>query len=277
MKERRRGVIVNVGSAISLVAPSGPLLSAYTASKVRPAFGEGGCRHSRRWTGAGGADCCRAKMLATSTHAPGSVWVGSAGHIAFAAIYPAIYPACPATFFPAGLPSSASTSSSRHKAGLAGLAGLPHRHRRAHASCRPDATRRALHCVQAYIDSFSRSLDAEAREFGVRVQNQAPMFVATKMSKIRRARLDAPTPDAWAAAAVAQIGQETSSSPYWFHGLQVGGLIGVWAWCCGLLGGLGGAVGCWAGRTRGRGAEGSWAGVTRWRWCLRGRGKRGVQ
>ncbi len=56
----------------------------------------------------------------------------------------------------------------------------------------------------------------------MRVQNQAPLFVATKMSKIRRARLDAPSPATWAAAAVAQIGQETSASPYWFHALQVG-------------------------------------------------------
>ncbi len=31
--------------------------------------------------------------------------------------------------------------------------------------------------VQAYIEAFSQSLDAEVREFGVRVQNQAPMYV----------------------------------------------------------------------------------------------------
>ncbi len=37
----------------------------------------------------------------------------------------------------------------------------------------------------------------------------------------RRARLDAPTPAAWAAAALKQIGRETSFTPYWFHGLQV--------------------------------------------------------
>lgn len=76
---------------------------------------------------------------------------------------------------------------------------------------------------QAYIEAFSQSLDAEVREYGVRVQNQAPLFVATKMSKIRRARLDAPPPAAWAAAAVRQIGREVSVSPYWFHALQVGG------------------------------------------------------
>lgn len=36
----------------------------------------------------------------------------------------------------------------------------------------------------------------------------------------RRARLDAPTPAAWAAAAVRQIGREATFTPYWFHGLQ---------------------------------------------------------
>lgn len=74
--------------------------------------------------------------------------------------------------------------------------------------------------TKAFVDCFSRSLDAEYAPLGVRVQNQAPLFVATKMSKIRRARLDAPTPDAWAAAAVRQIGREGSFTPYWFHGLQ---------------------------------------------------------
>lgn len=74
--------------------------------------------------------------------------------------------------------------------------------------------------AQAYVDSFSRSLDDEYREFGVRVQDQAPLFVATKMSKIRRARIDAPAPATWAAAAVRAMGRETVSIPYWFHALQ---------------------------------------------------------
>jgi 17beta-estradiol 17-dehydrogenase / very-long-chain 3-oxoacyl-CoA reductase len=39
--------------------------------------------------------------------------------------------------------------------------------------------------TKAYVDCFSRSLDGEYAPLGVRVQNQAPMFVATKMSKIR--------------------------------------------------------------------------------------------
>lgn len=74
--------------------------------------------------------------------------------------------------------------------------------------------------TKAYIDTFSRSLAAEYAPFGISVQNQAPNFVATKMSKIRRARLDAPTPAAWARASVRQIGREAVIAPYWFHGLQ---------------------------------------------------------
>lgn len=36
----------------------------------------------------------------------------------------------------------------------------------------------------------------------------------------RRARLDAPSPEAWAVAAARQVGREASFTPYWFHGLQ---------------------------------------------------------
>eukprot|EP00887_Chlorella_sp_A99_P005417 scaffold1.g5417.t1 len=84
--------------------------------------------------------------------------------------------------------------------------------------------------TKAYIEALSKSLAQEYRSFGITVQNQAPMFVATKLSKIRRAglstlvmgraRLDAPFPDAWVRAALRQIGYETSATPFWFHGLQ---------------------------------------------------------
>ena len=39
--------------------------------------------------------------------------------------------------------------------------------------------------TKAYVDFFSQSLAEEYRRYGIVVQNQAPMFVATKMSKIR--------------------------------------------------------------------------------------------
>ena len=76
--------------------------------------------------------------------------------------------------------------------------------------------------TKAFVNQLTRSLDAECAKFGVRVQDQMPMFVATKMSKIRRARLDAPTPAKWAKAAVRQVGYETSRTPYWYHALMVG-------------------------------------------------------
>ena len=72
-----------------------------------------------------------------------------------------------------------------------------------------------LPCAQMYVDMFSRSLDLEFRSAGISVQNQAPGFVATKLSKIRKATLEAPSPDTWAKAAVRHIGYESTSSPYW--------------------------------------------------------------
>ena len=71
-------------------------------------------------------------------------------------------------------------------------------------------------CCQAYVDMFSKSLNLEYAKFGISVQNQAPAFVATKMSKIRKARLDAPTPAKWVESAIKHIGYEATSCPYWY-------------------------------------------------------------
>lgn len=74
---------------------------------------------------------------------------------------------------------------------------------------------------KAYINQFSRSMDEELKSFNIRVHDQCPFFVTTKISKIRKPRLDAPTPKAWAKAAVKQIGYETDRTPYWSHGLML--------------------------------------------------------
>lgn len=71
--------------------------------------------------------------------------------------------------------------------------------------------------TKAYVDELSRDLAAELAAFGVTVENQAPFFVATKMSKIRKPRLDAPSPKTWVAAGLKQIGYQSTSSPYWVH------------------------------------------------------------
>eukprot|EP00889_Picochlorum_renovo_P007779 jgi/Picre1/34809/NNA_002275.t1 len=85
---------------------------------------------------------------------------------------------------------------------------------------------------KAYINQFSRSMDEELKPFNVRVQDQCPFFVTTKISKIRKPRIDAPTPKAWAKSAVKQIGYETDRTPYWSHGLMllaIQSLCPVWA------------------------------------------------
>lgn len=85
---------------------------------------------------------------------------------------------------------------------------------------------------KAYINQFTRSMDEELKPFNVRVQDQCPFFVTTKISKIRKPRIDAPTPKAWAKSAVKQIGYETDKTPYWSHGLMllaIQSLCPVWA------------------------------------------------
>jgi 17beta-estradiol 17-dehydrogenase / very-long-chain 3-oxoacyl-CoA reductase len=68
---------------------------------------------------------------------------------------------------------------------------------------------------------FSRALNYEYRPSGIHVQCQVPMFVATKLAKIRKSSLFVPLPDAYARAAVSAIGYETVVSPYWSHAIQI--------------------------------------------------------
>lgn len=72
--------------------------------------------------------------------------------------------------------------------------------------------------TKAYVDMFSKSLDLECKADNISVQNQAPAYVATKMSKIKKPTLDAPSPAVWVASAVKHIGYEPTSCPYWYHG-----------------------------------------------------------
>lgn len=121
MRQRRRGVVVNLGSGVSTMLPSAPLLSGGndTAGPGR-----------RRWR----------RCLAGTLEPP-----------------------------PRNLPLHAALT------------------RRCRSESDPLASRLlAVYAgTKAYVDTFSRSLDAEYAAFGVRVQNQSPLFVATKMSKIR--------------------------------------------------------------------------------------------
>ncbi|KAK9823306.1 hypothetical protein WJX72_001797 [[Myrmecia] bisecta] len=74
--------------------------------------------------------------------------------------------------------------------------------------------------TKAYIDQLSRSLSVEYASSNITIQNQAPLFVATKMSKIRRPTLQAPSPATWVRSAMCHIGYEAVSCPYWVHAVM---------------------------------------------------------
>merc|ERR1719277_447218 len=75
--------------------------------------------------------------------------------------------------------------------------------------------------AKGFIENFSKSLKAELAPFKIHVQVQAPLFVATKMAKIRKTSLAVPSPASYARSAVAHIGYEDTVSPYWSHALQL--------------------------------------------------------
>jgi 17beta-estradiol 17-dehydrogenase / very-long-chain 3-oxoacyl-CoA reductase len=75
--------------------------------------------------------------------------------------------------------------------------------------------------AKSYVAMFSRALNYELREKGVHVQCQVPMFVATKLAKLKKTSTFVASPEAYAKAAVASIGYEVLVSPYWSHALQI--------------------------------------------------------
>jgi 17beta-estradiol 17-dehydrogenase / very-long-chain 3-oxoacyl-CoA reductase len=75
--------------------------------------------------------------------------------------------------------------------------------------------------AKSFIEMFSRGLKAELASYNIHVQAQAPLFVATKLAKIRKTSLSVPSPAAYARVAAARIGFEDSVSPWWSHALQL--------------------------------------------------------
>jgi len=75
--------------------------------------------------------------------------------------------------------------------------------------------------TKAFIDRFSVSLYYEYAAKGVHIQLQNPLFVTSKLSKIRNPSLTVPSPNTYARAAVKCIGYDSQISPYWAHALQL--------------------------------------------------------
>ncbi|XP_027368875.1 very-long-chain 3-oxoacyl-CoA reductase-like protein At1g24470 [Abrus precatorius] len=78
--------------------------------------------------------------------------------------------------------------------------------------------------TKAYVDQLSRSLYVEYRQYGIHVQCQIPLYVATNMvSRVASIETDSlfiPTPEAYARAAIRKIGYEPKCTPYWAHSVQ---------------------------------------------------------
>ena len=74
--------------------------------------------------------------------------------------------------------------------------------------------------AKSYVAMFSRALHYELKGKGIHVQCQVPLFVATKLAKLR-ASLFTPSPSGYARAAVPTIGYDILVSPFWLHALQM--------------------------------------------------------
>ncbi|XP_061365783.1 very-long-chain 3-oxoacyl-CoA reductase-like protein At1g24470 [Gastrolobium bilobum] len=80
--------------------------------------------------------------------------------------------------------------------------------------------------TKAYVDQLSSSLYVEYKQYGIHVQCQVPLYVATnmvsKVAAIKRDSLFVPTAEGYARAAIRVIGYEPKCTPYWAHSIQWG-------------------------------------------------------
>ncbi|KAJ0038864.1 hypothetical protein Pint_23616 [Pistacia integerrima] len=78
--------------------------------------------------------------------------------------------------------------------------------------------------TKAYVDQLSRSMHVEYKKFGIDVQCQVPLYVATKMvskvASIEKRSMFISSPEDYAEASIGWIGYEARCTPYWPHSLQ---------------------------------------------------------
>uniref|UniRef100_A0A667Z8T8 Hydroxysteroid (17-beta) dehydrogenase 12b n=1 Tax=Myripristis murdjan TaxID=586833 RepID=A0A667Z8T8_9TELE len=73
---------------------------------------------------------------------------------------------------------------------------------------------------KAFVDFFSRGLQAEYKSKGIIIQSVLPFFVATKLSKIKRATLDKPSPERYVAAELNTVGLQSQTNGYLPHAIM---------------------------------------------------------
>ncbi|KOB60092.1 hypothetical protein PFHG_01855 [Plasmodium falciparum HB3] len=81
--------------------------------------------------------------------------------------------------------------------------------------------------VKDAICSFANSLSVELKEYNIQVQCHVPLFIVTKLSKIKNPGIFVPTSDIYAKCAIQKMREgnvfsyNVISSPYLFHKLQI--------------------------------------------------------
>jgi 17beta-estradiol 17-dehydrogenase / very-long-chain 3-oxoacyl-CoA reductase len=74
---------------------------------------------------------------------------------------------------------------------------------------------------QSFVDFFSRGLQQEYAAKGITIQVVHPYFVATKLSKIRKANLFVPSPTSFVHSALNTVGLQATTFGCWTHAVQV--------------------------------------------------------
>uniref|UniRef100_A0A672TKT7 3-ketoacyl-CoA reductase n=2 Tax=Strigops habroptila TaxID=2489341 RepID=A0A672TKT7_STRHB len=74
--------------------------------------------------------------------------------------------------------------------------------------------------TKAFVDFFSRGLQAEYKSKGIIVQSVLPYYVATKMSKIRKPTFDKPSPETYVRAALGTVGLQSQTNGCIPHALM---------------------------------------------------------
>ncbi|KAL6193210.1 hypothetical protein ACLB2K_034294 [Fragaria x ananassa] len=73
---------------------------------------------------------------------------------------------------------------------------------------------------KAYLAVFTRCTSLEYKQQGIDVQCQIPIFVATKMTKLKASSFLIASPEMYSKASIRCIGYEHLCTPYWGHSVQ---------------------------------------------------------
>ncbi|XP_050375113.1 very-long-chain 3-oxoacyl-CoA reductase 1-like [Argentina anserina] len=73
---------------------------------------------------------------------------------------------------------------------------------------------------KAYLAVFTRCTSLEYKQHGIDIQCQIPIFVATKMTKLKASSFFVASPEMYSKASIRCIGYEHLCTPFWGHSLQ---------------------------------------------------------